>query len=549
MKRWLLLIVYQLLAVLLILALGEFAIRFIRTVPEVSPRAYYYSNLLGDYMPSISMNADLPLQSPYQFTTNSQGFRSLKELDLSHEKIRVLLLGDSHSMGWGVDDAEVLSTHLEHLLTAKFQHPVEVVNSSLIQTNALDQYIYYDLKGYKLKPDLVISQFFWNDISGEIGRGRYFLRFPFMEPYSPWHKVVFWVQKSALYNWLAQLMASSGGMFDGNLKLPGNKQAASYLKEHQLEQLLVDESINPLGSLEQLLDENQLERFQPFWNGDLGALERLHLRLKQEGVPFLLFSIPDEMQMRFYLQGPETRLSQFSEQKKVPYLSLLPAYRGAFVGDLGSPYIPVDHHINKLGHQIAAQEIAKHIRLRSQKVEIDEKNLGDLRMFKRSDLVLDPASLKAQSPGWKLELNLGTLTNPWTKNREFQGVNMLQGSGKMSIEVSGKGFDGFDLILFPRIFNDAEGANGIQVTFEGQNLFEMKSDRTEKWSSTEKLVVIPVHFSVPRNRAKVELSIKGQGGLVLEQFEGKSPFRRIQARLYKKINRLIYNGPKISNNF
>jgi hypothetical protein len=91
---------------------------------------------------------------------NSQG---LRDREYSHAKpkgvYRVLMLGDSTTLGWGVKAEETAAKILERQLGPQF----EVINAGVGNYGTVQESTYYKTLGRLFQPDLVILQYFIND--------------------------------------------------------------------------------------------------------------------------------------------------------------------------------------------------------------------------------------------------------------------------------------------------------------------------------------------------------------------------------------------------
>jgi lysophospholipase L1-like esterase len=98
-----------------------------------------------------------------QIKTNSMGFRSREITAVKPEGTkRILLLGDSFTLGWGVPVEETYSALLEKHLNQKRNH-AEVVNMGVGNYNSIMELEQFKLKGLNLSPDLVILMYYLND--------------------------------------------------------------------------------------------------------------------------------------------------------------------------------------------------------------------------------------------------------------------------------------------------------------------------------------------------------------------------------------------------
>lgn len=93
-----------------------------------------------------------------EITTNSIGVR---DRDYSAQKpegtFRILMLGDSHTLGWGVNLEESFTKVLEHsLIRNSDSFPYQVINCGMYGYGTAHQYQFLKKTGYNLKPDMVI---------------------------------------------------------------------------------------------------------------------------------------------------------------------------------------------------------------------------------------------------------------------------------------------------------------------------------------------------------------------------------------------------------
>lgn len=149
---------------------------FLTLLLEITLRASYplYSNFnteMWRYSKDIKTLSDVPNVSHVHlpnkqailygvdFSTNSLGFRDYGYSVNKLENVkRVLVLGDSVTLGWGVNLTDTYSKVLEKKLNGKY----EVINTAVgnynteMEVNMLEQQLY-------LKPDAVVLGFFPND--------------------------------------------------------------------------------------------------------------------------------------------------------------------------------------------------------------------------------------------------------------------------------------------------------------------------------------------------------------------------------------------------
>ncbi|MCA6111268.1 SGNH/GDSL hydrolase family protein [Bradyrhizobium cenepequi] len=96
-------------------------------------------------------------------TINSAGWRD-REHSVQKENgaIRIMMLGDSLTFGWGARPEDVTSFRLERLLNAK-ENRFEVINTGIGNANTAMEATYFMKKAYVYKPEIVVLNYFVND--------------------------------------------------------------------------------------------------------------------------------------------------------------------------------------------------------------------------------------------------------------------------------------------------------------------------------------------------------------------------------------------------
>lgn len=90
---------------------------------------------------------------------NSQGFRGLENYDAMNDAYRLICLGDSFTLGYGVDDRETFPFQLQQNLKAGTQ----VVNMGQGGYSVGQSYLWLKRSAPELKPDLVVCVFIVED--------------------------------------------------------------------------------------------------------------------------------------------------------------------------------------------------------------------------------------------------------------------------------------------------------------------------------------------------------------------------------------------------
>ncbi len=99
----------------------------------------------------------------HRFTTNSQGFRGPREYARPKPAgtYRIIILGDSVTLGHGVEDDETFSAVAERELAPS--RPVEIINMGVSGFGTAEELIQLQRTGLSYEPDLVVLAYFPND--------------------------------------------------------------------------------------------------------------------------------------------------------------------------------------------------------------------------------------------------------------------------------------------------------------------------------------------------------------------------------------------------
>ena len=102
--------------------------------------------------------------------TNSYGFRGMQDfLPQRDGKLRIMALGDSFTLGFGVEEDEVFANKTAAILQNRLSIPVEALNLGVLAYGTIQEFMLFQKYKY-LKPDVVILGFFARDaFAGEGG--------------------------------------------------------------------------------------------------------------------------------------------------------------------------------------------------------------------------------------------------------------------------------------------------------------------------------------------------------------------------------------------
>lgn len=121
------------------------------------------------------ISAEVDVRGPdfsFEVHTNSLGLRGP---ELKPETQRILLLGDSYTFGYGVDDDETFAARLQHILKHEGPDGWEVVNGGVSGFGAMQSHIFARRIWDDIEPRIVIYTHCGNDFGDDLrfSRGTY----------------------------------------------------------------------------------------------------------------------------------------------------------------------------------------------------------------------------------------------------------------------------------------------------------------------------------------------------------------------------------------
>jgi len=327
------------------------------------PRGFYESHPTRGYAvtPGFRATVDTPEYS-VTYAFNRAGFRADHEYGPKPAgTFRVLLLGDSFTMGAGVEERDTFARRLEALLRERSSGPLEVVNTGIPGYGTREESILLAETIDQLAPDLVVLNFFvGNDLADNARPGLLqVIDEELVEREIPRGFLPLWVRgflsrHSHLYHFLwpyqRMLLGGREGMRKEQrnaLATYGPTNAPTVERIWQASQRWIDETI---------------------------AVARKH------DVPVAVVLIPDPLQVdeprfagmlsnldlspaEYARSTPDARLAEIATAAKAPVLDLLPAFERQT--DPVSLYFPLDKHWTAAGHALAAEEMARFLAARN----------------------------------------------------------------------------------------------------------------------------------------------------------------------------------------
>lgn len=545
---------YLVCAVAVILGSIEALLRIADYHPDSYMVPRFYTDLPGDLEPNQRMREVFYEKVPYLFSTNSQGFRGIREISRtkSDSTIRILCLGDSFTFGFGVDDRDAYPELLRKELELRYPGiHFEVINAGMPLFGILDEMDYYLQKGCALRPDLVILQFFTNDLQ-DLTRIPSFREAARMEPArstrSPLSRLLSWSRLfqvlSSLRNKLSKtaFYASFGKPSENAVQ---NDQLAPYrfkATDKQLE--LLRES--------KFYDPESRQALAPVWDGYRRALDAFAGILARDGVPTLFVGVEDNKDVVEFQDWCALNLYPHLRELRIPAINMTPLLQDAIYQQGVNPYLlPRDGHLSPIGNRLLARAVADRITTGRKGdgkpvlslLETPAPDPVTARMV--VDLMPDEqAGLRAFS-GDK-SVKSGVVARDNLVFEQFPSPEMLllkpgpeQGrAGSLVLRVdSGKGLSMADFWFSFKFDDKKPGSSAIDVSvsLDGthwERRFHKASDGTARDADFESYHRITLPFQTQRPKCLfIRIDLTGKAAIFSEPKLPHSSYRKLELRL------------------
>jgi lysophospholipase L1-like esterase len=302
----------------------------------------------------------------YTETINNLGLRGPNiQLNRLKDHYRILMLGDSFTMGKGVNDDETFSAFLENSLNK--DHKVYVFNGGVISYTPILSFFQLTKDLAALEPDLVILNLDMSDLVQETA-----------------------YRKNAVYDSNREILGIEGREEDYNPPL--RTRLRDWIDQHLyitrtifffLEEgekrpdiTIRNVVISPnFVILRHTLADDSIDRTEQ-WQNIFSSISKIKEYCDRKDIQFLLTVYPWGHQVndkewipgRFLFIEKESKISdksiqtieQLSKENRIELLNLFPAFR-SYSGS-APLYYNIDMHFTEAGHQIMARELEQYIR-------------------------------------------------------------------------------------------------------------------------------------------------------------------------------------------
>lgn len=220
----------------------------------------------------------------WKFYMNRQGFRNL--VDYSYPKpgntLRILVLGDSFTVGYEVAQEETYSAVLERELREK-GYSVEVINTGVSGFSNAEELVFLEQEGIRYHPDIVVLGFYANDLDDNVRAGLFTLTNDQLvlqrKDYAPAAKIRDFLNSLFVYRWL-----SENSYLHNYLNIAASQWMVSWFNQERHLEIAKQQSEDPASPF---LPEDFLKEYR----GKLACrlVERMHqFTAKNKALLFLL---------------------------------------------------------------------------------------------------------------------------------------------------------------------------------------------------------------------------------------------------------------------
>lgn len=312
----------------------ELAARFIVKQPYYAfPQGYFVPDEFTGY--ALARNFKGRYAQPefnISIDTNSDGLRDF-EHDFSGDTFKILALGDSFSFGVGVELRNTYLSRLEQALNqGSASRKFSVIKAGVVGYSTFNEKIYLARAGLKYRPDLVLVQFWWDDLG--VDRITYLSQMGFLTQgviKNPQDFRLFLnrhVRTYALFRRIFSVV-SQKSLFP--LKLANDDEECSLLKAKALV------TVNEFKEIEALCARNKA---------------------------VCLFVLMPAKEFVLKKNDSWDYFCSVLKENQIPAIDLLPVLKKAHENQ-GSVFFKIDLHLNENGHKVVADELGRFLAQRA----------------------------------------------------------------------------------------------------------------------------------------------------------------------------------------
>jgi hypothetical protein len=343
-----------------------FAQHTLSRISSTNPQIYEVGENISWQLKPYSIDNMTTGEFNVEYRINSLGMRD-KEYNVTKDNHsqRILLLGDSFTVGFSVPYNQTWPTLLEEALNKNQQTSVEILNSAVSAYSPDTEYVYLKNAISTYKPDVVLLGFYvGNDIT-DLSHNEWTAT----QNGLPTHitSKIYLVQDDSL---ILNPTASVAPSLYQYVSLLFSRFSQTYILFNKMMYGTTNRNLEPVYCYLKSLDTSIEENFQASWNTTFTLLEAMSVISKENNAEFIIVLIPPRMQVnekewnsiekQYSYQLPERtfpqqRILDWCDSHDIQCIDLYPSLlQDSQQGEL--LYNDLwDTHLNVLGNQRVAE--------------------------------------------------------------------------------------------------------------------------------------------------------------------------------------------------
>lgn len=290
---------------------------------------------------------------------NAEGFRDDEMASKEQFDLRILMLGDSMTWGYGVEKEETFSEVLQQRLRMKGIY-ADVINAGATSYSPTLEYLLLKNKGLSYEPDVVILNLDMSDIQDDYN---YEQRAEFDQEGNLARVSGIKGQTTLLYK-IRNKMQLNRFIFD---KL--NLIDSRFVKKEGAQKTKTMPLGDPKTDRYAILRDMPVQDEAEHWNRTFHYLSLINELCKENGITFILTLYPYGVQVSpeewnlgrhmfgfapdaVHSDAPQQKVKKYAEENGIMYVEMLDSFQAS---DTFPLYFPYDGHINRDGHTLAAE--------------------------------------------------------------------------------------------------------------------------------------------------------------------------------------------------
>lgn len=323
-----------------------------------------------------------------QVQLNSLGLREEEIHRKVDDQVRILMLGDSFTIGWGVNNDQTFSALLERRLQEAGMN-AEVINAGATSYSPILEYLYLREKGLELQPDIVILNFDMSDVQNDY----FYLQAARYDE----HGELFGISPSEEGNLLYQFYSKSRvvRLLEGPLLMFDSRYPPRrpWGEEHY-GNIVYDKYL--------ITREVPTAREREYFQVSLDYITKTAELCRKYNCTFILSTYPYGHQIsenewttgrhnfgfqqgKIYSDRPERILQRFAEEQNISFVSMFDHFRKA--AKTTTLFYRYDGHFTPAGHAVAAEALSSFVvseTMHGNEERPDSRTFGLPEIFKES---------------------------------------------------------------------------------------------------------------------------------------------------------------------